>query len=87
MSVEVKLVLPVLKKGVEAGEAVKRLQVMLNFVAGLEAGGIGVEEDGVFGPKTKEAVERFQANENLIVDGIVGDQTCGRTSRALPTQF
>ncbi|WP_245596737.1 peptidoglycan-binding domain-containing protein [Shimazuella kribbensis] len=31
--------------------------------------------DGVFGSKTKEAVETFQKSEGLLVDGIVGPQT------------
>jgi peptidoglycan hydrolase-like protein with peptidoglycan-binding domain len=38
-----------------------------------QALGIGV--DGVFGPETEEAVQRFQASHGLIVDGIVAPQT------------
>ncbi len=38
-----------------------------------QALGIGV--DGVFGPETEEAVQRFQASHGLTVDGIVGPQT------------
>ena len=31
--------------------------------------------DGIFGFKTKEAIEEFQKDEDLTVDGIVGIQT------------
>ena len=31
--------------------------------------------DGIFGPKTKAAVEEFQSERNLAVDGIVGPAT------------
>ncbi len=37
--------------------------------------------DGLYGPLTKAAVERFQAGEGLAVDGIVGPQTAGALSR------
>jgi peptidoglycan hydrolase-like protein with peptidoglycan-binding domain len=38
-----------------------------------QALGIGV--DGVFGPATEEAVQHFQAQHGLTIDGIVGSQT------------
>ena len=34
-----------------------------------------VEADGVFGPGTRAAVEAFQAENGLVVDGIVGPKT------------
>jgi peptidoglycan hydrolase-like protein with peptidoglycan-binding domain len=33
--------------------------------------------DGIFGPVTKAAVEQFQSDEHLTVDGIVGPATWG----------
>ena len=31
--------------------------------------------DGYFGPKTRQAVMAFQADQGLVVDGIVGPYT------------
>lgn len=47
-----------------SGSQVKLIQQKLNITA-----------DGVFGPATKKAVMQFQKNNNLFVDGIVGNQT------------
>lgn len=47
-------------KGIE----VERLQTIL-----------GILSDGIFGPKTEEAVKKFQLTEGLVVDGIVGPNT------------
>jgi peptidoglycan hydrolase-like protein with peptidoglycan-binding domain len=46
------------------GEAVKRVQRAL-----------GIEADGVFGPKTRAAVRAFQRSHGLVADGIVGPET------------
>lgn len=37
--------------------------------------GIGVTADGVYGPATKVAIERFQKINGLFADGVVGPQT------------
>lgn len=62
---------PTLKKG-SKGDYVKELQTKL-----VEHGYLGSakEVDGKFGPKTLEAVKAFQAEHNLVVDGIVGPKS------------
>lgn len=52
------------------GSYVKFLQQLLESQL-IPVGGI----DGIFGAKTKEAVETFQSYNNLTVDGIVGNNT------------
>jgi hypothetical protein len=56
----------VLKVG-SKGAAVKELQSKL-----------GIEADGVFGPKTKQAVIQFQKSKGLDQDGIVGKDTVSK---------
>jgi peptidoglycan hydrolase-like protein with peptidoglycan-binding domain len=53
------------------GQAVRALQVLLREKFGYNA----VTVDGDFGPITKDAVEDFQDEYNLAVDGIVGPDT------------
>jgi peptidoglycan hydrolase-like protein with peptidoglycan-binding domain len=54
---QVTLSLPILRKGQHAGEPpVERLQLMLNFVKGVD----DLDVDGIFGPKTEGAVRAFQ---------------------------
>ena len=49
------------------GPEVKALQQQLGMPA--------AEQDGIFGPKTEQAVRNFQTSQGLQVDGIVGPQT------------
>ena len=60
---------PILKEG-SMGSYVRFLQQLLesNFIP------VGTI-DGIFGPKTKQAVETYQTNNGLVVDGIVGVNT------------
>ena len=52
------------------GPAVELLQLALN------RGGLGpLETDGIFGPKTEQALRRFQTSEGLTPDGIAGRET------------
>jgi Putative peptidoglycan binding domain len=60
--------------GTEAGsKAVRELQLRLRR-AGDRPGPI----DGLYGPMTETAVERFQRSRGLAIDGVVGPQTKGR---------
>jgi resuscitation-promoting factor RpfB len=36
---------------------------------------LGVDADGVVGPRTRRAVRRFQRDQGLAVDGVIGAQT------------
>ena len=60
--------MPVLKKG-SKGDWVVIAQGRL-VVAGYK-----IEVDGVFGPKTEEAVKKYQADHHLTVTGIIGKNT------------
>ncbi len=57
-----------LRRG-DRGEAVKDLQ------RALTAAGYPAVQDGAFGPATAAAVERFQADHGLGVDGVAGPAT------------
>lgn len=57
------VVRPVLRRG-DAGDDVKDLQKRL-----------GIQIDGIFGPKTEIAVKEFQVRHGLNPDGIVGAKT------------
>ena len=58
-----------LKRG-SSGPAVKELQRLLTQ-CGYGCGNI----DGIFGPKTEEAVKNFQRDHGLEADGIAGEKT------------
>ena len=36
---------------------------------------LGIKHDGLFGPRTRHAVVRFQHQHHLVVDGVVGPKT------------
>ena len=61
-----------LKKG-DKNEQVRQLQVKL-----------GVDPVGTFGPKTEEAVKKFQTDNGLTADGLVGDMTWNKIMGATP---
>ena len=54
------------------GDTVKALQILLKGY-GYSLGSCGV--DGDFGPATENAVEAFQEDNGLEVDGVVGYKT------------
>lgn len=53
------------------GDSVRDLQRKLN------ANGYKLDEDGVFGNNTYNAVVDYQRKYNLRVDGVVGEETWG----------
>lgn len=55
----------------DTGEEVKILQMKLNKV------GANLLVDGQFGPRTEQAVRRFQTGKGLTSDGVVGPETWG----------
>lgn len=62
----------VLREG-DRGHQVRVLQALLNTFACVCLG-----VDGEFGPKTRQAVQSFQAAQSLTVDGVVGKNTWNR---------
>lgn len=54
----------------DKGDDVRAVQQALTFL-GYSPGAI----DGIFGPLTNEAVRRFQSDQRIAVDGIVGPET------------
>ena len=73
-SVTYSISLPLLKRGC-SGEAVRALQMLLAGL-GYDLGKRGI--DGDFGGATENAVECFQEDNGLTVDGQVGGQTWGK---------
>ena len=68
--------LPLLQKGSE-GESVKAMQILLKAF-GYDLGRYGPNKDGIdseFGPATENAVEAFQEDNDLEVDGKCGPKT------------
>ena len=63
---------PTLKRG-STGNPVRRAQKRLTL-AGYDTGGV----DGMFDAATESAVKRFQADQGLTDDGIVGPRTWER---------
>jgi hypothetical protein len=58
----------------DRGVDVRLLQDALNRFA-TDFGFQKIKSDGVFGPKTQDMVELYQATVGLTVDGVVGTQT------------
>jgi peptidoglycan hydrolase-like protein with peptidoglycan-binding domain len=66
---------PTLREGDE-GPAVKSLQEQL------ARHGHGVADDGRFGPLTRAALQRFQRDQGLVVDGVAGPAVHAALSQA-----
>jgi peptidoglycan hydrolase-like protein with peptidoglycan-binding domain len=57
------------------GDAVRELQTFLNAQGITDAQGRPLQLDGRFGQRTEEAIRRFQREQGLQVDGMVGRAT------------
>ncbi len=55
-----------------AGESVKGIQQFLNTQ------GADIDEDGIYGKETRDAVRDFQRKNGLAVDGLVGEKTLAK---------
>ena len=64
------------------GRGVYELQYFLNFIANYNASVPYIETDGIFGPKTRAAVEAAQALYGLPVTGVVDVETWDYIYRA-----
>lgn len=63
------------------GKAVEDLQQMLSAI------GYPLARDGVYGPRTRLAVRRFQARSGLPIDGVAGPRTLARLHASLTPSF
>ena len=69
--------LPVLQKGSEGGE-VKTIQMLLNEIGFRDQNGKRLDNDGIFGDKTKYALTNYQKARGLTVSGICDYETWNR---------
>ena len=60
-------------KQIERGDTGKEVALLQQRL--IAKGFLPGKVDGVFGPKTEDAVVQFQASQGLVVDGIVGTRT------------
>jgi len=63
------------------GESVRQVQRCLNNVSQRQPSIQHLVEDGIFGPRTLDAVTTFQRIYGLVTDGIVGPITWGRLTQ------
>ncbi|MEB1868264.1 peptidoglycan-binding protein [Xanthomonas campestris pv. campestris] len=67
----------------ERGEQVKQLQGQLAQLGAVGRDGKPLKPDGDFGGNTKYAVEQFQREHGLQIDGVAGQQTQAALAKAL----
>jgi peptidoglycan hydrolase-like protein with peptidoglycan-binding domain len=68
------------------GQAVTELQKQLSTLGYTDAQGRPLRPDGAFGPATQHAVEAFQRDHRLGIDGKAGPQTDAAIEQALAKQ-
>lgn len=70
----------------ERGQEVRELQERLNELGYTDAHGRPLRADGKFGQKTEEALEAFQRDHDLKVDGVAGSRTLDALKAADPAK-
>ncbi|WP_244150052.1 peptidoglycan-binding domain-containing protein [Xanthomonas sacchari] len=70
----------------ERGEAIKQMQGQLAQLGLTGRDGKPLHPDGDFGPNTRYAVEQFQREHGLDVDGVVGTKTRAALDQAVAKQ-
>ncbi|MCL2362229.1 MAG: N-acetylmuramoyl-L-alanine amidase [Defluviitaleaceae bacterium] len=68
----------------ERSESVRQIQACLNRVSARHPSIQRLTEDGIFGPRTLDAVMTFQRIMGLTPDGVVGPLTWGRLAQECP---
>ena len=59
----------------DRGNEVKEIQQWLNTFGFTDDNDEKLDEDGIYGRKTSEAISKFQSESNLKVDGVAGVDT------------
>ena len=59
----------------DRGEHVQALQYMLAMLAEFDNALLPIQVDGIFGPRTTQAVRQYQSAAGLVPDGLVGKDT------------
>lgn len=70
----------------QRGQGVRELQAGLAALGFSDRRGAPLEADGVFGPRTAEAVRTFQTEHGLQADGVIGPLTRDALDRAVHAQ-
>lgn len=70
----------------QRSQGVRELQAGLSTLGFNDTRGVPLEADGIFGPRTTDAVRAFQAEHGLQVDGVVGPLTRDALDLAVQAQ-
>lgn len=75
--------IPIIKQVMGWSTDTLQLQKNLNRIKIKDSSGNSIDEDGFQGPRTTEAIKRFQNVAGIMVDGISGNQTNGAINAIL----